>query len=210
MLHVTGECVFPTAGYAVDLRRLSSLPTGSHAFSVQGPALWPRESGPPVFHVSPGNFYAVEVTTRADLLNRRLFGGLRTDDNFFATWRTLPHQSGPQYTLPDAAWARLRTADQLFYRLWRSDDANGWVNPDATTQDRDARQAPFIQIVSGDMSAPVEPTVLLLARIIHAPLGPETPLETIVGTRYDEPSHVEYDEVRILPEGAVLAVDLVR
>ncbi|MES2462221.1 MAG: hypothetical protein V4671_16670 [Armatimonadota bacterium] len=159
-LHVTGDCVFPTTGYAVDLRRLSSVPTGSHQTSIQGPALWPRLADPPVFHIAPGNFYSVEAATRADLLHRGLYGHLRTDDNFYASWRVLPHRSGRSFTLPADVWERLRGADQLFYRLWQSDEANRWSNPSATTADRDCRQAPFIQIVDGDTITPADPGYL--------------------------------------------------
>jgi metacaspase-1 len=114
----------------------------------------PNGATPPRFIVDPGpgRYYAVEITTRANLFNNAVNGSQRTDDNFFMTWRVKPYLSAPAYPatfdLPVAAWDRLRrNSTQLYYRLWATDSPDQWVNARATTRDSMADSAPSIQLM---------------------------------------------------------------
>ena len=118
--------------------------------SIIGPATVDRADAAPSFEIDPGggpaSFYAVEVATRAELLDDTNHGSERDDSSFYASWQDSPMQAANPYQLPDHAWERLRGADRLFYRAWFSSSADAWTDVVVTTEDADAASAPSISI----------------------------------------------------------------
>lgn len=125
----------------------SGGPVSGGALLIDAPASIGRSGPAPQFTINKGGrqFYAVEVATRAELFDANGHGHERTDDNFFASWRTGLSQVTP-YRMPEDAWARLRQADRIWYRLHVADDAN-WSNYDVSTSDSNAAEAKSSAIV---------------------------------------------------------------
>ena len=119
--------------------------------SIIGPSTISRADSTPGFEVDPGGgaatYYAVEVATRSDLLDG---GDHTTDDGFYASWQDTAFLAANPYTLPDAVWQRMRTADNLYYRAWFSSNATAWENTIVTTEDANFAQAPSISISDGE------------------------------------------------------------
>jgi hypothetical protein len=105
-------------------------PNGSGASDVlkpiEGPAVIARDAQPPSFAVHPGSgrYYAVEVAAQADLFDSSDV----SDSNFYGSWSDTSLMRASTYSLPQQAWARLRNADQLFYRIASSTSATGWTD----------------------------------------------------------------------------------
>ncbi|MBL8058500.1 MAG: phosphodiester glycosidase family protein [Anaerolineales bacterium] len=130
------------------------------SFSPDGP--------PPSFRLETGGlpFCAVQIANDAALLNGA-FAARRTQANFFDSWhgddrgystsgrRPLRREVAGQplaaptgrltYTLPPAAWARMRGATQFFYRLMAFADERR-RGARATLEDVDWRRAPSVSI----------------------------------------------------------------
>ncbi|MBL0140580.1 MAG: caspase family protein [Betaproteobacteria bacterium] len=129
--------------------------------SITAPAQFTNASTPPTFTVNPGanRYYAVEVTTNPYFFNNAQYGSQRTDDSFFATWKTPPFLGGPypaSYTMPQAPWDRLRAGGgALYYRVWASDAATSWTNAASSTADAQAASAPSIQLTAAGASTAV-------------------------------------------------------
>jgi hypothetical protein len=85
-----------------------------------------RDAQPPSFavHPGPGRYYAVEVAAQADLFDSSDV----SDSNFYGSWSDTSLMRASTYSLPQQAWARLRNADQLFYRIASSTSATGWTD----------------------------------------------------------------------------------
>jgi metacaspase-1 len=112
-------------------------------------------AGPPRFRVNPGpgRYYAVEVTTRADLFNLAANGSQRTASNFYGSWATKPFRQAASYPtefeVPADVWNRLKSAGApLYFRAWGTDSSTGWVNQLSSTRDADASSAPSIQMTA--------------------------------------------------------------
>lgn len=120
--------------------------------SITAPAQFTNASTPPTFNVNAGDnrYFALEVTTNPYYFNNAQYGSQRTDDNFFATWKSPPFMGGSYpkaYTMAQAPWDRLRAgANALYYRLWASDSATAWTNAACSTSDASATSAPSIQL----------------------------------------------------------------
>jgi subtilisin family serine protease len=134
--------------------------------TILGPGSWSRVDGPPRFQVdpSPHIYYVVEVTTRPDLFDVTNHDSERTADNFYGSWSDSPFQSSPTYTLPATAWARLRMAERLWYRVGSSASATAYVDYVVSTPDNQGDEALSITILSG-VGAPL-PTPAVARRTI--------------------------------------------
>lgn len=128
----------------------SQQPSGGSP-SIIAPSTIPSDGIPLRFQVNPGSnrYYAVEVATNPWYFNNNLYGNLRNDNNFYASWKVRPFLSSALYPasfdLPTDAWNRLRanaTEGRLFYRMWWTDTPDRWVNQGCTTPDSNAQNAP--------------------------------------------------------------------
>jgi hypothetical protein len=131
-----------------------------------GQTSYTRQGSPPVFEVETGGatHFAVEVSSERCLLNGAA-KGRRSATNFFNSRigdAFLPVDKRPageavagqkleapegfaSYLLPEAAWNRLKGANQLFYRLLTSPNAN--FTPVSTSlEDVQWEMAPFISV----------------------------------------------------------------
>ena len=155
---------------AVDeaVRRIGVAPV---AASITAPAAVARDGPPLEFQISaqPGRFFAVEVATSAPLLGPEKAN--RTDANFFASWSSGTLSTGARYTLPPDAWAKLRQADALFYRLLLSDSATFWVNVTTTVPGANAATAPTLRITGGNVQQ--GPTIVGPAQYSRSGASPE-------------------------------------
>ena len=140
--------------------------------SITGPVTYDRTDVAPTFLIEPGRnrYFAVEVTTDWELFDRAKSGERRTSENFFASWAARGLIECPRwrttYTLPPKAWSLLRgSAVRLYYRVVTASAAKrDWPGYQASTRDRDARDAPWVALKGGVVtghSAPPVPTVTL-------------------------------------------------
>jgi hypothetical protein len=112
---------------------------------IEGPARVARTAPAPAFIVNPGGrYYAVEVAAAPALFDGA-HDGERTDYNFYGSWRETALMRGSIYSLPSAAWDRLRSAKQLYYRIASSSSANSWTDYQVSNQPTDTA-IPAIQI----------------------------------------------------------------
>lgn len=88
--------------------------------TVTGPESASRSGGPPTFTVNlePGRYYFMELGSDPKLA---------TTASYFASWND-PAITEPTYTPPASAWASLRTADRLYYRIWTTGRADAWLD----------------------------------------------------------------------------------
>ncbi len=102
-------------------------PAGS---AISGPDLLSRSGDSPIFNVTlaEGHSYAVEVATEARLLDGVMNVGMRTPDNFYASWYDSGLLVSSTYKLPQHAWLDLSRADRLYYRLLTSARFGSWVD----------------------------------------------------------------------------------
>lgn len=156
-----------------------TTPASTSGPTILGPSSWSRVDGPPVFQVdpSPHACYVIEVTINKYLLDSVTHGSERTEDNFYGSWSDSPFLVAPSYTLPMAAWTRLRWADRLSYRVGASANLSGYVDYIVSTPDDQWNMAPSIEIVSGIGAPPRAPgigrrTVSELARSTLRGSGP--------------------------------------
>lgn len=137
--------------------RMKQGGSGSGGGTTQGMTMEPvaasvsRTGAPPQWRVnpSPHPFWAAEFATSTHLFNFAN-SSQRNDSNFFGTWITTPFPTSSTwpvtYTLPQAVWDRLKSANQIYFRLWGTDLSNGWLNEETTTDDSVADTAPSITI----------------------------------------------------------------
>ncbi len=132
---------------------------------ITAPTSLPNGSTPPRFQVNPGQnrYFAVEVATNPWYFNNQQYGNLRTENNFYASWKVSPFLFSPIYPaafdLPRDAWDRLRanaTYGKLYYRMWCTDSPENWVNQVCTTPDTTGQNAPGFSL-SRDAEAPTAP-----------------------------------------------------
>lgn len=117
---------------------------------IAAPAAYDRNADPLTFDVVPGAlwYYAVEVATQAELLDRANNGARRTPDNFYGSWADgLLYAPEPtRYALPQNVWQRLRLAPFLAYRLLTTSDSR-WTQFQASVFDADWARAPRVELV---------------------------------------------------------------
>lgn len=137
----------------------------SSSLWVTGPGSLDRSDAPPTFRVNPGpnSYFVFEITSEPRLFDTgNVTEGERTDDNFYGSWSDTEHLSGIDYTLPQAAWDRLKANDTLYYRIGSMADSTGWANYMVSTPDQQYDQAPSIAISgelgSGELGGGEQPT----------------------------------------------------
>jgi metacaspase-1 len=121
-------------GVAPTITALASFPRGSD----QGPT----------FTVSARPYFAVELATDPSLFAVQVS---RTPANFFASWDGLETPSrlqGTNFTLPTAAWGRLKAAERLYYRVLAttSSSSTGWDDFRMSLENSEAASAPFVRL----------------------------------------------------------------
>ncbi len=162
--------------------RNGSAPTVT---TITGPASVARSGELPSFVVSTGagRFFAVEVATDRSLLDTSA-ASRRGLDAYFASWdagRLIPANTrGANWSLPAAAWERLRTASALYYRVWSSAQQDRWVDIQSSQTDEEAvLRAPSVQI--GDGTTSTRRTVGTAggsdATLLRYPSGAELPVQ---------------------------------
>ena len=119
---------------------------------VTGPESLSRSDAAPTFRVNPGpNIYFIfEVATDASLFDTGNARTRRNTANFYGSWSDSPHFSGTEYTLPDAVWQRLKSADTLYYRIGSTATSEGWTGYMVSTPDQQYANAPYISISGAD------------------------------------------------------------
>ncbi len=124
-----------------------TIPNTSEIF-ITGPDSIGREDEPPVFQIGKGgrSLYAVEIACTADLFDNANHGSERTTDNFYASWEVEMLSDVP-FTMPSDVWEKMKTGDQLYYRVHVADDTN-WSNYGVSVNDDDFNNAPMIQVDS--------------------------------------------------------------
>jgi subtilisin family serine protease len=119
--------------------------------AITGPETWTRTDPPPRFHVNPGThrYYVVEVAADPELFDSLRRRPDRNGGNFYGSWSDQPFQTNPTYILPGAAWAQLRNAPRLWYRVGTSASPDDYVDYAVSTTDDQAGLAPSIDIRAG-------------------------------------------------------------
>lgn len=114
---------------------------------VTAPDRVSASSAPPTFSVQSGSnrYWALEIATQTDLL----LGGdnpQRESAQYWFSGANSELQTGRSYRLPMAVWARLRQADQIYYRLWTSRATDRWVDAQVSVPDALVAETPAIEI----------------------------------------------------------------
>jgi hypothetical protein len=153
---------------SIQITEGTAVPAPTGGLSISGQSSHDRTSGGPTFTISIGNnsYYAVEAAASSDLFDQAAHGSERTDSNFYGSWSDTALMSELTYTLPDAAWERLKSADSLYYRLLTSSSASDWVDFEVSTPDSEASTAPSI-LLTGDVNRSA-----LKSRTIRQAVGP--------------------------------------
>jgi subtilisin family serine protease len=147
--NLTAGAILRAAGsFTTDALVATTLPEPK----IDGPRVYDVGNDAPTFRVLPGEnrYYAVEVATDAALFDYDGHGGEREEfANFYGSWQEgLREAKGPTtYTLPHAAWRRLREANRLYYRVVTSAENNiEWPNYQTSTPDGSVEDAPYIEL----------------------------------------------------------------
>jgi hypothetical protein len=119
--------------------------------AIVGAETYDRTAAAPTFMVVPGEnrFFAVEVATDWMLFDCQANEMKRNAQNFFGSWEQQLQEANGEtvYTLPEAAWSALRTANSLYYRVVTAADRTGWLNYQTSTPDARASEAPLMQLI---------------------------------------------------------------
>ena len=118
-----------------------------------------RSGPPPSFDVdpSPNTHYHVEVAAQTQWLDDE---SGQPADGYYATWEDGGFQSASTFTLPQAAWDRVKNNTQLFYRAWTSSSATDWVDTLATTGDAGGAAAESIEVAGQETPSDADrPTI---------------------------------------------------
>ena len=104
-----------------------------------------RSGPPPSFRVDarPNTHYAFEIAARRELLDARPG---HPPNQYYASWQDSPFMTAAMYTLPQAAWDRIKDNNELFYQAWTSASSTAWVNTLTTTGTAGGAAAASIQI----------------------------------------------------------------
>jgi hypothetical protein len=62
--------------------------------------------------------------------------------------------SATPFEMPEDVWKRLKTGNELYYRVHVADD-NSWTNYGVSTSDSDSESAPKIVIISGSRTSKI-------------------------------------------------------
>lgn len=105
-----------------------------------------RTGPPPSFTIDarPNTHYQVEIAARPELLDTRP----GPTSEYYASWEHTPFMSAPSFTLPQAAWDRIKNNARLYFRAWTSSSGTTWTNTLATTGELGGTAAEFIEITS--------------------------------------------------------------
>ncbi|MGH8480212.1 MAG: S8 family serine peptidase [Gammaproteobacteria bacterium] len=141
------------AGAAVrEAQRLIGTPTTTGTPTITAVQQTVQRSGPaPSFRVDPrpNTHYAIEIAARPELLDAE---SGQPANEYYASWEDTPFMNAPIYTLPQAAWDRVKDNAQLFYRAWTTASPPTWVNTLSTTGDGGGAAAQAIQIAGTPQS----------------------------------------------------------
>lgn len=182
---------------------------------VTGPETMDRSDAPPTFRVNggPNPYFIFEITSEARLFDTGNVGdGERTDDNFYGSWSDSAHQSGTEYSLPQAVWDRLKQADTLYYRIGSTEASTGWGNYMVSTPDQQYDLAPSISLsgdaVSGEEEQPVDDGAASGLPSISGPdsMAADDPAPSFTIDRAGAP----YAVVEVATDGALFADDTSR
>jgi len=115
----------------------------------------PRTGTGPRFQLDPGpsRYAAVEVARERALLAPESRPGGGPAPGFHGSWEGGRLTADQEYRLPAAAWADLRTGEQLYYRCVTSAAPDAWVDVIASTPDDHLGVAPAIRIVEVGVDA---------------------------------------------------------
>ena len=106
---------------------------------------------------SPNTHYHVEVAAQTQWLDDE---SGQPADGYYATWEDGGFQSASTFTLPQAAWDRVKNNTQLFYRAWTSSSATDWVDTLATTGDAGGAAAESIEVAGQETPSDADrPTI---------------------------------------------------
>jgi putative peptidoglycan binding protein len=145
---------------------------GTRPPMIAGPDAHSVLAGPPTFHIDPGDnpFWVAEVATRAELFHTAANGNRRDPSNFYATDADLPgFLTGSSWTLPAAAWERLRGSQALYYRVWTSSSGSDWIDWRSSTPDPRSADAPLVRLVTA--AAPPNDDLRALLTYLHLDAG---------------------------------------
>ena len=126
-------------------------PTPEPAHSVpeiDAPPVAHRNAPPPQFsiHVGPARYYAVELATDASLFDASDPRQVRSDDNFYASWRERALMQDSVFPLPAPVWDRLKNEDRLYYRVLSSARRDAWEDYRVSSGDTDGESIPAMQL----------------------------------------------------------------
>jgi subtilisin family serine protease len=130
-------------------------PENADGISITAPGEVGRNNEAPVFRINKGGrkLYAVEISCSAELFDTASHGSERTKDNFYASWE-IGMSSATPFEMPEDVWKRLKTGNELYYRVHVADD-NSWTNYGVSTSDSDSESAPKIVIISGSRTSKI-------------------------------------------------------
>lgn len=116
--------------FAIEPRGMSSTMGSSSAWPTVSAPMTTTRNSPPVFKVNQGQgrSYALEIAADAMLFDSAGHAAERQENNFFATWQTMSFLQSPTFSLPSAAWNKLRSNNQLYYRILSNDNSQHWGN----------------------------------------------------------------------------------
>lgn len=182
---------------------------------VTGPETMDRAGAPPTFRVNggPNPYFIFEITSEARLFDTGNVGdGDRTEDNFYGSWSDSAHNSGTEYSLPQAVWDRLKQADKLYYRIGSTEASTGWGNYMVSTPDQQYDLAPSISLsgeaVSDEDGQPVDDTPASGLPSITGPesMAADDPAPSFTIDRAGAP----YAVVEVATDGALFGDDTSR
>lgn len=126
--------------------------------AMQGPTSWSRQGAAPSFTIDTAGrpYFAVEVTTRAELFDYAAHGADRDNSTFFASWEDGALETGSTYILPQPVWETLRAADALYYRVWVFESADAWSNGVASVSGAAIGSAPLTWITDDAVAPPAD------------------------------------------------------
>jgi hypothetical protein len=141
--------------------------------TVSGPAVWSRGPTPPAFSVDAGGrYYVLEVASDPSLFDITANGANRTATNFYGSWSDQPRATGTTYTLPQAAWEKVRVADRLYYRVGSTPGPTGWDDYRVSAGDEAGTSAPYLDVIDDRSLAAAPPPRRSGRRGVGRPRGP--------------------------------------
>ena len=214
VLHVMANCTVVGSGLGVELRPLAQPERRAGRPWIAGPLWLSRQAGPPHFQIDPepNRFYAVEIATAPQLLDSVGHGTERSLTNFYASWndpQATFRLSAPSYTLPASAWAVLRQAERLYYRVGSTSNPPGWDNYITSTADDEATSAPCTVITASDLVIPLPDATQRLLQIVTNSGESGNSGSVQMQLHYKEQTEDQIERVIILPDCITIEVERV-